>query len=248
MSWRPAGEQFRRGGAGRREAAARRSSGRVWRQRRQPSEGPGGGPGRQREAEAGARERRRRWRREGAGWRGGREAEDGRRDGSGQRGSRPGPVRAGGYEDEPAAGPRIASRPPPPHGSPSSRLRTTHTGGESGRTGRGLRRAPTSFLGARPEAGPGLPAGSSWNARPSGGACSGCRPGTPRGSAGSRAVFRGLDRSDPAAPAGSRCVACACAFLRAAQRRGFEGGSRCLGEIGVGVEALLCCSLLRGAG
>lgn len=121
-------------------AAARRSAYLVWRQRRLRSEGPAVAPdgsGRPRRECAGLRRRRRR--RRGAGRRHGREAEgappagraQGRLRGAGA-GARAGS--RGGYDD-PAAGPRISSPPPPPHGSPSSRLRTRHTGGESGRAG-----------------------------------------------------------------------------------------------------------------
>lgn len=62
----------------------------------------------------------------------------------------------GGYDD-PAAGPRISSPPPPPHCSPSSRLRTRHTGGESRRGGSGLgRERPPIGLPRRGRAGHGL--------------------------------------------------------------------------------------------
>lgn len=116
-------------------AAARRSARRVWQQQRLRREGPGGGPGRQREAEAGARgaEAAARGRAaERAGPEGSPPAERGRLRGTGA-GARAGS--RGGYDD-PAAGPRISSPPPPPRGSPSSRLRTRHTGGKWERAGR----------------------------------------------------------------------------------------------------------------
>lgn len=93
----------------------------------------------------------------------------------------------GGYDD-PAAGPRISS-PPPPLGSPSSRLRTRHTGGESGRAGgKGPRAGAPSYL--LPEAGPGRPRALR-EARPAGDASLGVPPpGT-----GRRVLRPGLSRS-----------------------------------------------------
>lgn len=123
--------------------------------------------GRPRRERAGLRRRRRR---RGAGRWSGREAEKaplagrarGRLRGAGA-GARAGSRR--GYDD-PAAGPRISSPPPPLHGSPSSRLRTRrHTGGESRReSGRAGASAGSDLLlsprgGARLAAGsPGRPA------------------------------------------------------------------------------------------
>lgn len=139
------------------------------------------GSGRPRRERAGLKRRRRR---PGAGRRSGREAEGGppagrargrlRGAGAGARaGSR------GGYDD-PATGPRISSPPPPPHGSPSSRLRTRPTGGESDRAGRRLgpggkapRRGASSH--PLPEAGPGGPRALR-GARPAGGASLGAPP------------------------------------------------------------------------
>lgn len=80
----------------------------------------------------------------------------------------------GGYDD-PAAGPRISSPPPPPHCSPSSRLRTRHTGGESRRGGQWPWQGAISHR--LPAAGPGRPRALR-GARPAGGASlSGPHPG-----------------------------------------------------------------------
>lgn len=136
----PAGAEFPRGGAGRmgRPLGARLigsgdSGGGCG--ARGPAVAPDG-CGRPRRHRAGLRRQRRR---PGPGWRGERGAVGappagrvrGRLRGAGA-GARAGA--RGGYDD-PAAGPRILSPPPPPHGSPSSRLRTRHTGGESARAG-----------------------------------------------------------------------------------------------------------------
>lgn len=101
------------------------------------------GSGRPRRERAGLRRRRR----QGPGRRSGREVEGappaGRARGR-RRGAAAGAGSRGEYDD-PAAEPRISSPPPPPHSSPSSRLRTRHTGGESGREGasRGGERPPS---------------------------------------------------------------------------------------------------------
>lgn len=136
----PAGAEFPRGGAGRmgRPLGARLvgSGDRGGCGARGPAVAPDGGCGRPRRDRAGLRRQRRR---PGPGWRGERGAAGappagrvrGRLRGAGA-GARAGA--RGGYDD-PAAGPRILSPPPPPHGSPSSRLRTRHTGGESARAG-----------------------------------------------------------------------------------------------------------------
>lgn len=147
------------------------------------------GSGRARRERAALRRRRRR-RREGAGRRGRREAGEapaagrarGRLRGAGA-GARAGS--RGGYDD-PAAGPRIASPPPPPRGGPGSRLRTTPTGGESGRARMDGVRAP---WGGRPEVAPsGLPGAAGLHREPlwAGPA----RPREPRPAAWSRAAGR----------------------------------------------------------
>lgn len=170
------------------------------------------GSGRPRRERAALRRRRRR-RREGAGWRGRREAGEapaagrarGRLRGAGA-GARAGSC--GGYDD-PAAGPRIASPPPPPRGGPGSRLRTTHTGGESGRARMDGVRAPR---GGRPEVAPSGPRAAGGRA-----ACTGSLSGqAPRGP-GSHVPLPDRERRDATVcPGNSPCLlplpsrACCC--------------------------------------
>lgn len=185
------------------------------------------GSGRPRRERAGLKRRRRR---PGAGRRSGREAEGGppagrargrlRGAGAGARaGSR------GGYDD-PATGPRISSSPPPPHGSPSSRLRTRPTGGESDRAGRRLggERAPIRFprrgrAGRGLSGAPGLRGAPRW-ARP--------HPGP------------GAQSCGPAARGpGGACVPGKAGRLRAC----FQGNSPCLLPLLFGA---CCCPQMTG--
>lgn len=185
------------------------------------------GSGRPRRERAGLRRRRRR---PGAGRRSGREAEGappagrarGRLRGAGA-GARAGS--RGGYDD-PATGPRISSPPPPPRGSPSSRLRTRPTGGESDRAGRGLGReqAPIRFPrrgreGRGLSGAPGLRGAPPW-ARP--------HPG------------RGAPSGGPAASGrGGACVPGKARRLRAC----FRGNSPCLLPLLFGA---CCCPQMTG--
>lgn len=186
------------------------------------------GSGRPRRERAGLRWRRRR--RPGAGRRSGREAEGappagrarGRLRGAGA-GARAGS--RGGYDD-PATGPRISSPPPPPHGSPSSRLRTKPTGGELGRAGRGLggERAPIRFprrgrAGRGLSGAPGLRGAPPW-ARP--------HPGPGAQSCGPAARGRG-----------GACVPGKAGRLRAC----FRGNSPCLLPLLFGA---CCCPQMTG--
>lgn len=130
----------------------------------------------------------------------------------------------GGYDD-PAAGPRISS-PPPPHGSPRSRLRTRHTGGESGRAGRVLgRERPPICSRRRDRAGRGLSGKPGLRGTP----LSGCpHPGPGAVSCGP--AFLGL---------GGDCVP-----RKVRRRRAcFRGNSPCLLPL---VSWACCCPQMTG--